>query len=124
MLPARRTVEVPIEAGSPDDLFETGVAGFPDRGRVLKAATARHAVDAVRRSIHSTDALLELRIDGLPLGATEQASVRAEIRAYFEVEASRARDDRHLNRVEGRRALLTGTVASALALAIALPLRW
>ena len=111
---------LPVVAREPQDLFEEGA--YPYRGPVLKESVRDHLLLRVREARTAPAVELDFRFEGEPT-REEKARLERDLRAFYEVAAEEAEAEVRVNHIEARRTFLVGLLGSALALAIAIPLR-
>ena len=101
-------LRLPVIAGEPQDLFEEGT--FPFRGPVLNESVRDHLLLRVREARTVPVVELEVRFE-------------RDLRAFYTGAAEEAEAEVRVNHIEARHTFMLGLIGSAIALAVAIPVR-
>ena len=113
-------LRLPVIAGEPQDLFEEGT--FPFRGPVLNESVRDHLLLRVREARTVPVVELEVRFER-ELTAEEKTQFERDLRAFYTVAAEEAEAEVRVNHIEARHTFMLGLIGSAIALAVAIPVR-
>jgi hypothetical protein len=99
---ARSPGRVEIELKDPGSLFDlTASVAYPHSGPMLNNAVAAFLVDSARERRQRPQVSVNITFQTPPLGAEEEASIRAKMSHYFANEIELVELEKRVNRTEG-----------------------